>query len=1745
MSVINRFEIANFLNLDNVEPRKAQWQTHYPHLLLHLRGQSAAIVATNGMGKSTLNRAIYCMLTRDQGFAQTTKAVCAPRRKGVYTHIRVELLYRDQPVGGLLGHMGVEVPGEPYVFGIYGNADSELTFYYYQGNFEDCPCVERTGTKVRVISNQQFRDRLKAQRDAHPNLTREGSLELVAKHFDLAMLAQLVAYQKAGGGDSAEEFFRVKTRRSDGQVDAYDAAFFYEHIAPEVLANAMRGFGKDDETRFEDTILNSASPLIRAELKNERLGQSLEKDKRTFSELEKVRAKLKAFLDERARLDRLVNDLGGEVAFVLDVVEQRPLPGVPPVLNERNEQVRQVANGLVKQGGEWLVPDALLAELAACESREINQDAERHGFAGRALSRKEVIAIPCDNLTDNRGRGAAGRGYALTQAVTLVQRRPTFAAGWDRESALRALNYGFEYRADAGDTNPFRQLVASMESEQKAHTGEIASLDEQCDALRRQQAELFKNIQSLQADAFELKSLRDSGVFTSTELADLEAVAPTVGAARGAARQARELHVQRRIALQGARDAHASFVELHGDLSPKGVLAQLEADCHARTVAHRAANLAHEAAKRHEQELKAAVGKARSASEEKTKERHRIELLLEPVERFEQHFPGENPVGLSVIVRQQRDDAIEQRAKLQVSIDSLGSEQTTLTTLAGDNEQFRTVFPNEEPDGLEAKVSQRLAEVERRLQELPSDLTRQTRLVESLMAGAAALQYAESVAAGRPVPGLEAAFREEQMVAAASAQEVATKLASAEADATVIASFRAAFPDASSPAAQRQKRTERLTHVIGNLDNQQKRAERLARQLEDLKKSATAAGRIASEVLEVVGGSPRRVHQVIEEELAGEEHRATVLTHFSHVLHAPVAETIDDARHMLAALDAAEIESPIFWLDGLRKFCRHPDVDLRDGLATGTFAGGATLQVQGLIDPHQVERTRAEIAANLRKAEEAVEALTAERDELDEASSASQLVRDACAADERGLVAKLDALRGDAAEATAREAELAALITEDSVQRLREAERYLGEGGEERLAAEQEQLSDLASEQAELEAERPAAVARASPSSLTLIRQAVSFLTSGGAARLIAVEAGLRKAREDLAMIENDLPRLEERAARIPDIQAAEQFARAGGRDTLALLRSRINDLKQALDEAEAAHEEGMTAVADAEQAASACREELSKAEVALAGQRPLVERAQGYLDADGPAFERDYLSKLDELQAEERRCDARASFRLELAISGLVAEREGRTVSGLQDQHGRLDAEINAAQERKVEVEGRIADLKPQLKIARERMKRLDTVVHALLERRRQARLAASAVEIALSATGKPSELLARAMASAERVRLGLGDELDEHLLDELEEVVADLDDFQLDRLTPSIKASSGAKDRYWKAYMQAVEALRDDKALTLSHTDRSLLDEALAADRTSRIEQLFSAFEKHVGDQERVWTQAKEDIDNERQKLSESLEAFTFQVEDHFKLLKSCLKPSNDGSEAGFEIEAAVLGRDGLRHAVDRVIAMIKRHEASRAADEEAGEAISQSDFEKRLKEEIRRSFYRAVFSGKKDAEGREYGGPRVYLRHPRIGRGERMQLTKKISTGQANALALLLMTKMADFAIHRDERDSLASAGKRRGSTHQTRVVMIDGLFSNVSNRKLIRESLDALRTLKGKFQLIGWIHNEAYENDPQIFPEHLGLRRIGDGEGFVVVDDQHQAIDDDVLTLGEGAVDVIELHVDKLPEDQPNV
>ncbi len=135
------------------------------------------------------------------------------------------------------------------------------------------------------------------------------------------------------------------------------------------------------------------------------------------------------------------------------------------------------------------------------------------------------------------------------------------------------------------------------------------------------------------------------------------------------------------------------------------------------------------------------------------------------------------------------------------------------------------------------------------------------------------------------------------------------------------------------------------------------------------------------------------------------------------------------------------------------------------------------------------------------------------------------------------------------------------------------------------------------------------------------------------------------------------------------------------------------------------------------------------------------------------------------------------------------------------------------------------------------------------------------------------------------------------------------------------------------------------------------------------------------------------------------------------------------------------------------------------------------------------------------------------------------------------------LLLLLKLADFAIDRDVRLYVKeSRARRRARALAQKVVIIDGLFSNLSNRELIKESLKAMAKVRGNFQLIGLIHNPHYQNDPDIFPNHVVLARMKQSRsGSFVYIHENKPVQAADLGRVTGEVETVSLHVEQVSEE----
>lgn len=117
-----------------------------------------------------------------------------------------------------------------------------------------------------------------------------------------------------------------------------------------------------------------------------------------------------------------------------------------------------------------------------------------------------------------------------------------------------------------------------------------------------------------------------------------------------------------------------------------------------------------------------------------------------------------------------------------------------------------------------------------------------------------------------------------------------------------------------------------------------------------------------------------------------------------------------------------------------------------------------------------------------------------------------------------------------------------------------------------------------------------------------------------------------------------------------------------------------------------------------------------------------------------------------------------------------------------------------------------------------------------------------------------------------------------------------------------------------------------------------------------------------------------------------------------------------------------------------------------------------------------------------------------------------GKKRHVSEKLSTGQKIALEFMWVVRQAEYEIERGLQEMTSKqAAKSRAKAN--RVILIDGIFSTLSDRRIIKEALNGLRDLGGNFQIIGFLHSPNWNNDFTVFPiYHVGKKlenREGDG------------------------------------------
>lgn len=1703
MSVINRFEIVNALNLDNQSPGSADWEPHWRAVVIEPAGVNTAIKLPNGEGKSSFNNAYYGVLLRRKDFVRKLKSILAPKRQGQYSHFRIEFTY-DTHHGRQRQLIGATVEGERYVFGVYGYTDDTLHFYHYRGTLEDLPVQATQGTKVRLATNREFDERRKQLTMlCDPTASVEAWLEKVYLHLDRHTLEKGADYQARGGGDGADTLFNLKTPAGTN----YDTEFFYRYLAPEILVGCMRTFGDKDEHRFEDTLLKSARPLVMNEL-------SLTDKEREVGDFNRVHARLERGTEyvgqyAGAREERLSLAAAhvAETRWLRSIVLEQPLPGVPQPVSNRGKQTRFVADRLVVDGAEWLVPDSLLAELLDEEPKEMNRRADRLGLVKRPLT--QVVENPCHLTFSKRDRGHPNQGYGCDAALALAAKAPRAADGWSADGIVRAIRYAFEEREGPSECNPLRARWRAAAQAEVVARAARADAKGRRTQLSEEATRLDTSLKSLEANEAALQAMENSGQFSAEELQRPVATKNAIQAALREAETQSHALTSRRAELAPARDAFAAVAAHFGNTSNPDDLQRHLAD--EVTVSRQTL----EDAERNRSEVNQASHAASlsaQAEERAGQELQRQHLKLQRLRplalAFSERFGTREWRGVRESTLAQRDIANQSVQRITQQLADARAECGHLDDLARRAQDYSAYFGDASPEGLDLQVRADYTRVQRQRADVGRTREALEQRLAALVEGQRARDSVAVIFPGRCVDTLEQDLADEQQALTA---EIARRRALMEdLDAAVAAwdAFEAHHGVGASARDVREARRAKWLECHTRETALRDHMEALLAQVGELKSAGTAAGPLARQVRAALARQsdplPPALHEVVRELRLGEQRTEEVLSLFSQVLHAPVVSSRDEAQQVLARLEAAQLDYPVFHRPGLEAVCRESSLSLDAGHATALLCGHRSLVVELLLDPRRITARIVDLETKAKTAEDAMATLVGEREALSETSAAGQAIIAAERAQTMDARTRHSTNAVGLADAQTRQAALVNTLTPDFVSCLRAAAHFQAEGAEAARDATRLDLDEAIAEQTALEAAWPSVQQRFDRVALILAQQA--FLSAGGAPRRDALDHQVLDDGAALDEAQRLLARYVDLMEHLHLVDRAAEYDALGGETRFDNAQEEVATATQRLVEAQehAAAEHARLATAqEAWQHADARHRDAQQHWARW--ERDLL-RAVGYVAADGPAFDAAYEPNLTRWQAQTHRQTGRLSFNFEGAEAGARLRENVEHEDTLRSRHVEVRTELAALERTLNRLEDEIEEHRTQSGELKELSRRIDVAVAGLLRHWDTAAAIERGLDADTLAAIDTSTLPPRVRAAQQlREELPSASSDPATLATLVEDICSNVAGFDVHKGDQRLRDLQRAEERALREACRLAEELVRDPSAKLSELERMELDpnvreRAQVAQNLLHLETLFREF---LGRANRQVEELKRDIASARERFHASMAGFAKAIPENLRLMKQCLKPSNELASAGLLLDVDVAGDEAIHQATHLVADYIRQHVEEQRAREKRSLVTRAGAREEELRDEIGQAFFRTIFRGAPGSSA----GPVVKLQHPSIALGKARPLTPKLSVGQKNAVFLMIMVKLADFAqeqqLHQDGRPSTQVKRKVRSS----RVLMIDGLFSNLSKRSLITPSLEAIKELRGNFQLIGWIHNPSYENDALLFPSYVTLRRYGREHGFV--------------------------------------
>jgi len=570
MSLINRLSVSNFMN-SNGESEHSPWMPRFRMAEINFFGQSTAINARNGCGKTSLARAMLAVLSRNAFLITETHKRMSPKSFKIPTHIRVELIKQPDRMPGqadMLVRQGGRVEGDPYVFGMVGFRNEDISYYFYQGSLEGCPTAMFDGEKHTLLSPESFDGFRKDIPSFKWCRSKDDWLRMLLAHVSNAAMKKMADFQRRGSSDKGISFFDIKVPSGE----RFDQSFFYDIIAPEIMSGTMDKYGEEDEDEIEKVIFNTVSRVIDAKRNTESQRANLERAKLSSSILANA-----AMYAEQSRIDLQryqdkLADIAGVALFLETLVAKNPMIGIPSA-ELPSGTVGEVAKHLIVGVGETepMVLASGLSVLLGDEPKDIRRRADRKQISGRNIP--ETVGNTCHFASVTvQERGHKPESYTIANAHKIIDVSTAFSDDIDKATAHRVLDDAAAWYSEHGERNPYRKQMAEFDYRKDSIRKDIDTIEEEITEHRKQEHELNESQRQMSANEGAFDKLRQCGLFIQDELSSLSETEQQVVMEHQETQ--RKLHDfnSRKASLSAMKPYWAGFVEQFSDiLSPHEV----------------------------------------------------------------------------------------------------------------------------------------------------------------------------------------------------------------------------------------------------------------------------------------------------------------------------------------------------------------------------------------------------------------------------------------------------------------------------------------------------------------------------------------------------------------------------------------------------------------------------------------------------------------------------------------------------------------------------------------------------------------------------------------------------------------------------------------------------------------------------------------------------------------------------------------------------------------------------------------------------------------------------------------------------------------------------------------------------------------------------------------------------------------------------------------------------------------------